>query len=163
MLPLFATAIFWGCDWALRWFTFQCHRSPRENIHIVRFRRKESVRTNYKKNKLQKKSLRNKLLKEMMKFKKIWILEKKDFTEVWRESRTSAEDFLSMCWLAFFLFMVSFLTLLAWIYLHLLNRLYCINLNVHIILYIGFLSYMGRATPILYSGACMWVPLSMYI
>lgn len=53
----------------------------------------------------------------------------------------SAEDFICMCWLNFS-FMVSFLTLLAWIYLHLLTRLYCINLNVHIILYIGFLSYL---------------------
>lgn len=54
------------------------------------------------------------------------------------------------------------LTLFAWIYLHLLNRLYCINLNVHNILYIGFLT-TGWATPALYSGACMWVPLSLYI
>lgn len=27
--------------------------------------------------------------------------QERDFPEVWRESRMSAEDFISMCWLAF--------------------------------------------------------------
>lgn len=39
--------------------------------------------------------------------------QEKDFKEVWRESRMSDEDFISMCWLAFSFYGVFFLTLLA--------------------------------------------------
>ena len=68
------------------------------------------------------------------------ILAKKGgLKEVWRESRMSADNFIYMCWLSF-----SFYGVLSDSYCmnnsHLFNRLYCINLNVHIILYIGFLS-----------------------
>lgn len=34
--------------------------------------------------------------------------QQKDFKEVWRWSRMSDEDFISICWLAFSFFIVSF-------------------------------------------------------
>lgn len=34
--------------------------------------------------------------------------QEKDFKEVWRESRMSDEDFISLCWLAFYFYGVLF-------------------------------------------------------
>ena len=96
-------------------------------LHIFWFRR-EWMGTKWR-------SLCNKLLKKDGEVQE-------DLTNLrrFKESHECQIHFLSMCWLAFSFYCVLILTLLAWIYLHLLNRLYCINMNVHIILYIGFLS-----------------------
>ncbi len=75
-------------------------------LHIFWFRREWMDEVKVKKKK-------KKLLNEMAKFKKIWILKKRIFKEVWRESRMSDEDFISMCWLAFFFLWCPF-----WLFLH---------------------------------------------